>query len=340
MATVKDVARRSGVSTATVSYVVNNGPRAVNPATRDRVLEAIAYLNYRPSAAARSLKRKRTDTIGVVFPHMELAPFENDYFGPIITGILDSATKHGINSLLYTGLGWDQAEDNCAVYVDGRCDGLILIAPPRTSRLFDEVAGYGMVAVSVGTIPDGIHSSTVDVDNIEGARLAARHLLDLGHRDIVMIQGTESSTSTEERTEGFCLAHRECDLSVRAEQLVPSEYVREPALRSAREVLARKNRPTAIFACDDGIAYATLLIARELGISVPRQLSIVGFNDTATAAAQDPPLTSVRQPLREIGARAADLLLQDLSRKGHVPVDLVLPCELIVRASTTTPPES
>lgn len=202
MATLRDIAKACGVSTATVSYVVNKGPRQVLPATRERVLKAISDLGYHPNAHARGLRGLRTNTLGIVFPHSQ-QPFENDYFAPVLSGIVDVATQRRMATMLVTGLSWEEAENSAPRLCDGRCDGFILIAPLRRCHLAQDLMARKVPVVVVGTHPENVSVDTVDADNVGGARLAVEYLIKLGHRKIAIATGDPHSTSSWERLAGY-----------------------------------------------------------------------------------------------------------------------------------------
>jgi LacI family transcriptional regulator len=341
MATLKDIARRSGVSTATVSYVVNNGPRSVLPATRERVLEAIADLNYHPNAHARGLRGKKTNTIGVVFPHIVEAPFENVYFGPVLAGIIDIATQRKKATMLFTAFDWDEAERSAPQLCDGRCDGFLVVAPLRETRLVGDLLAREVPAVVIGTHPALARVDTVDADNIQGGRLAANYLASLGHRRIGIVLDEALRTSTAERLEGFRIGLRECGLPT-DDRLV----IQRPADGKPRSLVEFRtwlrdpvSRPTAIFCVQDDSACRAVDYATDIGLRVPEDLSIVGFDDIACAASCSPPLTTIRQPMRQIGFRAAELLCERIDAFRTEPHDFLLDVQLIERCSTAPPPE-
>ncbi|AIE84449.1 LacI family DNA-binding transcriptional regulator [Fimbriimonas ginsengisoli] len=341
MATLKDIAKRSGVSTATVSYVINNGPRDVLPETRARVLQAIQELNYHPNAFARGLKGKKGDVLGIVFPHEVAAPLENDYFSPVLAGLLDAATARRKISMLFTGMKWDEAERNVPVYSDGRCEGLVLIAPPRESRLVPLLLEKGTPIVVIGTRIPGATVTTVDSDNVEGARIGVQHLIDLGHRRIAMIKGPVNSSSGPERYAGYLQAHGDSGLEVDPELAVQGAYEDIVAYRASRDLLARppKRRPTAIFCPQDSIAASAMRAAEDLGLRIPDDVSLVGFDDVARAKSLHPPLTTLRQQLREIGVCAATKLFEQIADPTHPPADVIFDVQFVRRASTAPPPK-
>lgn len=336
MATLKDIAKATGVSVATVSYVINNGPREVAPATRERVLAAIREYNYRPNAAARGLRGKSTDTFGVVFPHVVTQPFDNTYFAPIVAGILDTATERSFSCMLYTGVDWVGVEANASVYTDGRCDGLIVMAVPKESPLIKALSDFGIPFVLVGTHPAQVEANTVDTDNVQGAMLATLHLLDLGHRRIGMIQGNADSSSNDERTRGFFLAHEKRGVPADPDLIIPSVYSEDAAYASAVIALSREpeERPTALFCGNDMLAQMIYVAAEEFGLQIPNDLSVVGFDDYAFAQGLVPGLTTIRQPLRAIGAQAAEILLSRIRNPEIPPASLLFEPKLIVRNST------
>jgi LacI family transcriptional regulator len=231
--------------------------------------------------------------------------------------------------MLFTGLDWEEAESNVSQYTDGRCDGLILIAARKQSKVLDMLMERDIRYVLIGTSLPGTHS--VDVDNELGARLAAEHLLSLGHRHIAMIQGSENQTSNDERTRGFV----EASFGRAEVVLEPGAYQMERGFEATVRALSRDPRPTALFCANDLIAQSALQAAAELGISVPQELSIIGFDDYSFAASTSPPLTTIRQPLRQIGSLAAERLLESVQDASLGTENVRLePC-LIVRESTS-----
>ena len=336
--TLKEIARLSGVSIATVSYVVNNGPRPVLPATREKVQRIIDELNYRPNAAARGLLGKRTNTIGVVFPHQVQDIFGNAYFSPVLSGIVDSTTVRHFATMLFTGFEWEEAELNIPMYCDGRCDGIVLIAPPSPCRLIAELESRHVPLVVIGTRPPAGEWSVVDVDNVEGARLAVGHLLDLGHRRVGLIGSDPSSTSWPERERGYRLAFGDRGLEVEETLVVPADNwdALDVAMRKLLDRSAA-DRPTAVFAAQDKIAEMVIRAAGELGLRVPEDMSVVGFDDLSFAAGLNPPLTTIRQPLRHVGAAATQLLLDQLDGRFTGHRQILLDVLLVQRSSTSKP---
>ncbi len=338
MATIRDVARASGVSVATVSYVINNGPRSVREETRRLVLAAMEELDYHPNAMARALVNRRVNTLGVLFGRVEPAIVTNQYVTGILEGVMSAAAERGFNVTLFTQR-WKDAATSAAPLRDGRCDGVLAIAPPTDNDMIEGLAGLDLPVIVVSA---AIAAETglpfVDVDNAEGTRLAVRHLVELGHRRIAHLTGEESQPSAGERREGFLRGMAEAGLPVPAEFLVTARYNLGAGYEPTLRLLQLPQPPTALVAGNDALALSALDAARDRGISVPEQLSIVGFDDTPAAALVTPPLTTIRQPMARIGAWATRLLGD---RIDGVPVaqqaHRASP-ELVIRATTAPPP--
>lgn len=339
MPTIKDVAKLCGVSAATVSYVLNNGPRTVRPQTRDRVLQAIEQLNYYPNAVARGLQRKRMDTFGVVLPQSGLSPLGNPYFFPILDGIFEAAMRHHQNTTLFTGTLWLNAQTSLPAYCDGRCDGLLLFAPPMHSDIVPALMAKGVPFVLIGDNGERPDVTSVDVDNVAAAREMTNHLLDHGHRRIALLGGGEHIRSTTQRLLGYRQALEARGISF-DESLVSSGgynqksgYERGLILRQLRSAA----RPTALFCGNDLIALGVLKAFAEIGLRVPEEISIVGFDDVDAAAQTEPPLTTVRQPLRLVGERATELLYALIHENAEPGQKELLPTELVIRHSVGAP---
>lgn len=336
MATIYDVAKASGVSLATVSNVINNGSRPVRPETRQRILDAIERLDYHPSAVARGLARQRTRTLGILFGVVESSSIViNAYSASILQAVLAEAAQTGYDVTHLTA-PWRGAAESLRTFRDGRTDGNVLVAPPTDSDILPSLASLGLPLVAISAPPSGV--PTVDVDDAAGTRLAMDHLLSLGHRRIAHICGPENLPSALVRREGYLEALRKAGIEVRESYLVPGAYRPEEGYAGTRRLLALEEPPTAIFAANDEIALGVLEATRELGVSIPGRLSLVGVDDRPVSALLTPPLTTIRQPFEAIGRRATRLLVDAI--EGAVPsstLELFAPA-LVVRGSTTTAP--
>ena len=337
MTTIRDVARTCGVSTATVSNVLNNTGRPVHPRTRALVMEAAQRLSYHPSAIARSLTGQRLQTIGVLFGVIEPEVITNPYAVAILQGILTTASAQQYNVTLWT-IPWRTAEESAARVRDRRTDGTIVVAPPLDRDIVSGLAAIGLplVVVSSQSVPSGV--PCIDVDNEEGLYLATRHIIELGHTRIAHMSGDENQPSVADRRKGFLKAMCEAGLPVPDEYLVSSWYIVDRARQDALALLSRPNRPTAIVTGSDNTACGILEAARELGIRVPEELSVTGFDDIPPASMITPRLTTVRQPLVEIGKVAAQILLHQIEGRAECGESRVVAPTLIIRESTATKP--
>ena len=337
MTTIKDVAKACGVSTATVSYVLN-GKRVLLPETRERVLRTMRDLNYHPSAVARGLSHKRMYTIGILFGTVNtMVVVTHPYTSSILQGVLKASSEAGYNVTFYTD-PWRTADASAASYRDQRTDGIVVVGPPMDSDIIAGLVQYNVpiVAVSFPCEPFGITS--VDTDNVQASRLALQHLISLGHKRIAHLTGPANMLSSCHRKEGYHRTMAAAGLEVPAEYAAgPGAFNEEQSYHQARRLLTLPVAPTAIFAANDMNALGAMQAARDLGISVPIRLSVIGIDDTPEGANASPPLTSIRQPLIQIGETAANLLLKQLSGDADSPQSYLLAPELIVRGSTAPP---
>lgn len=336
MATIYDVAKESGVSLATVSNVINNGSRPVKPETRQRILDAIEKLNYHPSAVARGLARQRTGTIGIMFGVVESSAIViNAYSAAVLQAVLAEAAEAGYN-VTHLTTPWRGAQESLRAFRDGRTDGNLVIAPPSDSDLLPALASLNLPLVAVSAPPGLASLPNVDVDDEEGTRQAMGHLISLGHRRIGHICGPENLPSALVRRQGYLEALSGAGVEPRPEYLLPGAYSPEAGYAGARQLLSLAEPPTAIFAANDEVALGVLDAAREMGISIPGQLSLVGVDDRPVSALVTPPLTTVRQPFEEIGRRATRLLVDLIAGEGVAPATERFAPRLVVRGSTTT----
>ncbi|BDI31660.1 LacI family transcriptional regulator [Capsulimonas corticalis] len=337
MTTIKDVAKACGVSTATVSYVLN-GKRVLLPETRERVLRAMQELNYHPSAVARGLSHKRMNTIGILFgTASSMVVVSHPYTSFILQGVISASSEAGYNVTFYTD-PWKTADLSAASYRDQRTDGIIVVAPPMDSDIIPALARCDIPIVAVSYPGDPYDISSVDSDNAHGARLALHHLRDLGHTRIAHLTGPMNMLSGCMRTETYHAFMNSLGFHLPPEYAAgPGAYDIDLAYAQTRRLLTLPNPPTAIFAANDQNALGAMQAARDLGISVPIRLSVVGVDDTPDGAIGVPPLTSVHQPLVEIGETAARLLFRRLSADAPTPSMWLLKPTLIVRGSTAPP---
>ncbi len=335
--TIADVARACGVSKMTVSYVIN-GKSVLKPETRERVFQAMREMNYHPSAVARGLSSKKVHTFGLLLPVFGSAEFvTNPYANGLLQGILWQAEREGYNVTIFTSR-WESAAASAPQLRDGLTDGIIVVAPPLYSDVLSGLVALKMPVVAIAAEKqDGI--SVVDVDNEAGLRLVTQHLLDLGHRRIVFLTGNDDLASYKPRRAGFLATMAEAGIAMTEDMIQPSQFDGSMAFEQTSTLLRQKTPPTAIIAGNDTIGVAALAAARCAGLSVPGQLSVVGFDDLPAASLVTPNLTTIHQPLTEIGEKAISLLVQRALRPFDITPDLqLLPPRLVVRGSSGPPP--
>jgi LacI family transcriptional regulator len=340
-ATLKDIAREAGVGLVTASTVVNAtcSGRYVAQATRQRVLEVAERLHYSPNVMARGLKRVRLDSIGVTFA--SLPPDDvltEPYSVGILRGIVSGAHPEGFNVTLFHK-AWRDARRSASGFRGQGIDGFVIAAPPSHSDMVSGLSALGIPLVVLSAVSDEPGVPAVAVDNARGVRLAVEHLLSLGHRKIAHLLDEVDRYDTRVRRDSFLETTAEAGVAVPPEYLLAGGGVCDPAIyRSlARRLLTLPDRPTAIFAAIDWIALQVLDEARALGIRVPEELSIVGFDDVMAASMTTPPLTTVRQPLVEMGREAARLLMALVDDKPVSEGTHWFEPELIARGSTAKP---
>lgn len=318
-----DVARRAGVSVATVSKVVN-GRYGVAEETAQRVQEIIGSLGYEASLGARSLRSHRTNVIGVLVAEFE--PFSTE----LIKGISGAIDGTGYELLAYSGgrhgksVGWERR--SLSRLSGTLIDGAILVTP----TVVDTNGGVPVVAIDPHTGRTGL--PTVDSDSLGGAMIGTQHLIELGHRRIGFLGGRPDLESARLREAGFRQAMMDAGLDVDPALVRVGGYRPELADGVAREMLTLPDRPTAIFAANDLSAIRTVEVAQSLGMGVPADLSVIGFDNVPESALASPPLTTVAQPLKQMGVAALELLV-DLLNGDPGETHLRLPTHLVERGS-------
>lgn len=333
-----DVARLAGTSTAVVSYVLNDGPRPVASATRARVEAAIAQLNYRPNQLARALRAKRSRVLGLVVPDNS-----NPFFAELARAVEEEAFAAGYLLLLGNSM---QDDTRGAAYVrafsERQVDGLLVIAAgealERCSATSAALADVRQPIVLLDRQPAaGPPVTAIVVDNEAGGYAATRHLLDHGHRRIACLAGPSELTPSAERHHGWARAMSEAGLAPDSALLTRSAFNRRAGYVAARELLSCCPRPTALFAASDQQGIGVLRAASELGLRVPADLAIVSFDGIPEAAFTTPGLSTVAQPIVEIGQRGVRLLFDRISNPDGPPVHERLPVKLVPRGSCGCP---
>ncbi len=335
MPTIKDVAARAGVSFTTVSHVLNK-TRRVRQSTRDRVLAAARDLNYVPSEVARSLKHRVTRTIGVMLPNA-FTP----YFAELARGIEDACFRTGWTSVVCSFDNISERERQAA-YLDllhqKRVDGIILASPPVETAWVEALRAATCPLLVMGHEVPGLAGDLVEMDNELGGALAAEHLLQLGHRSFGCITGPPGLDVSRDRLRGFRRTLEKAGLELPDASVEPADFTTPSAHEAALRLLSSGQRFTALFAQSDMMAVGALRAAAERGVSVPRQLSVIGFDDIELARYLFPALTSVGMALREVGEATAEVLFERIAHPDAPRRRVKLPPTLFARESTAEPP--
>lgn len=323
---IYDVATLAGVSLGTVSRVLN-GAATVGDATRDKVQQAIDHLGYRPSSVARSLARGATATLAMLVPELD-----NPLFGDLASGAQDAADEHDHVVLVY-GTNGDPVRERR--YIDSVLDrnvgGLILVGSILPVDELKPLIGK-LPVVQIGRQQDLPGSRTVDVDHELGARTAVQHLLSLGHRRIGMIEGATDNKAVDERGRGFHAALDRAGVPSRERVVVRGSLDEAGGAAAMEQLLDLDASFTAVYAVTDLMALGALSALARNGVSVPDDMSVIGFDDIRISMHLPVPLTTVRQPSRDLGAAAVQLALEGMDGESRI-----LPTELMVRSSTAPP---
>ncbi len=332
MATIYDIAKHVGVSAGTVSRALSR-PEKVLPATRARIEQAAATLGYVPNTVARTLKTQRSGKILVTVPDIA-----NPFFAQILQGAEEAAQAVGYAVLLGdTQHQPDREERYAQMLRRNEADGLIVLGHrlPPTAREIVQALGVAAPVVNGCEFDPALGIPSVHIDNAAAARAVMEHLYALGHERIAVVGGPPDNPLHQQRLEGVRSAGKARG-RLRSLSVVPGDFSLESGHAAAKALLALPLAPTAVFCFSDQMALGALAACRDLGIGVPDQLSIVGFDDLASSSFLTPPLTTIRQPMREIGARAVNLLLAIIERVD-VPLQQTLDFSLMVRGSTAAP---
>ncbi len=328
--TVRDVARLAGVSPATVSRVINGRPEVSDP-VREQVLKVITESGYAVTRSSPSPPPHTSGLVGVTLPLIH-----HSYFSEILAGVSEAFYEHDIPMVLCPTLHEHDREVTLLHRLrQGTTDGAILILPEESSAelraLQDQ--GYPFVIVDPRTQPDE-NVPTVSASHISGAREATEHLLNLGHRRIAAITGPRDWLATEDRLRGYRGTLAEAGILADPELQIESDFNHTGGYEATMKLLALPDPPTAIFAFNDMLAIGVLRAARQCGLDVPDHLSVVGFDDTFEATVVHPALTTVRQPLAEMGRMAVTQLVRLLQSQRIEALHVELATKLVVREST------
>jgi len=338
LVTIRDIARTANVGVTTVSRVINDHPR-VDPVTRERILQCMRDLNYYPSALARNLSKSQLNVIGIVFPQGVYVFWGADsYFAPTLNGVAMAANELRQSVLLCSNDVWSNVPNSFSSLLDRRCDGLLLFGMPRDNSLAPVLLRSEFPFVMVSDTADDERIASVDIDNVAVGRMATEYLLDHGHRRIgfvTMVTGYEHYNWSLNRFRGYKQALEKRGIDFREDYVSPAITAFDRSWERFEHFLKMdpEVRPTALFCMEDDAALEGIRYMQEQGLKVPDDISFIGVNDLPKDAMTGPGLTSIWQPLDQVGSQSMRIVYKMV--RGEVARDHreVLPIKLIERGS-------
>ena len=331
--TIKDIAKRAGVAHSTVSLVMNDREH-VSPKLRERILKIAKEMGYMPNMVARSLISKKSSTVGVVFPENPHF-FTITYFLMIIEGIQNACKKYD-RALMFFSLDQTKGESFYQISRKWLIDLMVIMNVDYTrdiSKDIHDLTENGIAFSFVTKYMGKEKVNSVCVDNFEGVRMALEYLAAQGHKRIGFINGNPNSADGPERLHAYKILSKKMGFDQDEELIVNGDFTFESGEREMPKLLALKKRPSAIFAASDYMAIGAMRVMKAQGISIPKDLALIGFDNTLEAAYVEPALTTIRQPLQEMGEKAVDLAVRSMNDENFEPHTLTLKPELIKRQS-------
>lgn len=329
MPTMKDIARLAQVSTSTVSHVINNS-RFVSDEIREKVMAVVHQLNYTPSALARSLKVKETNTLGML-----VTASSNPFFAEVLRSVERYCHRHQYNLILsYTDGDSERLQRNLETLIRKQVDGLILMCAESHWQVNEEISQrLQLPMVMLDWWPTALNADKVHENSEYGGYLATKTLIDAGHRDIAIITGNFKKSLAYNRLKGYQKALQEGGISQRAEWVIESHFDIEGGIDSMQRLLRLESRPTAVFACSDTIAIGAYQAVWRAGLAVGKDISIIGYDNIEMAQYLSPPLTTIHQSKNNLAKQAVEMLLQRIKNPDQENRTLTLEPHLIWRES-------
>jgi len=330
---IKDVAKKAGVSTATVSRVLRDFP-GVRDKTKKEVLKAVSELNYEINAVARNLRQKKTNSIGIIVGNVL-----SQFYSVIAKSVEDTNNKYGYNTILCNGDENPEKELNyLKVLNSNRVDGIILTPTGKNSEYVQHLINSRTKVVLLDRLIEGVDCDAVLVDNANGAYEAVKHLIDQGYRKIGIVDGYLDRTTGAERLKGYLKAIEEAGIAKDDSLIKIGDFKKESGEELTKELLKQPNRPEAIFTTNIDMSMGALIAIKEMGLTIPDDIGIVCFDDSDWALILEPSITVIRQPVYQLGSTAAELLIKEIEDEeknlDHKPTIVTLSTELIIRNST------
>jgi LacI family transcriptional regulator len=327
--TLEAIGKMAGVSRATVSRVINNYPH-ISPEVRERVQRVIDETGYRPNLAARTLASSRSHIIGMLIPYFVEDAFTDPYYPELAQGVTEICYAHDYTLSLFLLHAYEDDRTLERILGTGFVDGLIITLDPNVGQLAQLLDRGGVPFVHVGRPPIEDSINYVDVDNVGGAYTAVKHLIQQGYERIAFI-GRGINTTCEDRLAGYRQALADYDRPWIDELVVDGDFTITRGYEAMNELLPL--HPDAVFAVNDRSAIGALDALNDAGLRVPEDVALVGFDDIAPAQRTNPSLSTIRQPIRQCGTAAAEILLDILSTGAHPVRRQILPTELVIRHS-------
>ena len=334
MATIKDIAKSLNISVSTVSYALNGGPRPVPKQVREKVLLTAKEMGYRPNRTAKSLITGRTYAIGIVPSFLGLDFALSPFFLESLNGIINECEVRKYDVILITRYDQKDVEALLNNVLDGRVDGLIFLAPPIDSRAVELVSEHQMPVVITGH--KAFNAPSFSADNRHGVRLALQLLYDQRHRKIGHLTGMDHLEDSLQRKDAFLNFIQEYDLPQDDQWVLNGNFNPDMSYENGLKMLSLTNRPTAVFCANDESALGFYRAAREMKLDVPKDVSVVGFDNARISEYCHPRLTTVAQPLATIAAAALNSIV-DAIENGTKPQSKIFPTQLVVRDSVCPP---
>ena len=334
MATIKDVAKMAGVSTTTVSHVINK-TRFVAKETEEAVMQAIKSLKYSPSAVARSLKVNTTKSIGMI-----VTTSESPYFAEIIHAVEDHCYRQGYSLFLCnTQNDPEKIKNHVEMLAKKRVDGLLVMCSEYTQHSLDVLSGFSSVPMVVMDWGPNADTDIIEDNSFNGGYIATKHLIDCGHKAIGLIAGELDKTTARTRYEGFVKAMNEAYLPIHENWIMEGFFEPEDGYECMNKILVQDNLPTAVFCCNDVMALGAISAITEKGLRVPDDISIIGYDNIHSSRFYAPPLTTIHQSKSRLGAQAVNLLFERIANKdndSHEKHRIAIHPELVLRKSVRT----
>jgi HTH-type transcriptional repressor purR len=331
MATIKDVAKMAGVSTTTVSHVINK-TRFVAKETEEAVMQAIKSLKYSPSAVARSLKVNTTKSIGMI-----VTTSESPYFAEIIHAVEDHCYRQGYSLFLCnTQNDPEKIKNHVEMLTKKRVDGLLVMCSEYTQHSLDVLSGFSSVPMVVMDWGPNADTDIIEDNSFNGGYIATKHLIDCGHKAIGLIAGELDKTTARTRYEGFVKAMNEAYLPIHENWIMEGFFEPEDGYECMNKILVQDNLPTAVFCCNDVMALGAISAITEKGLRVPDDISIIGYDNIHSSRFYAPPLTTIHQSKSRLGAQAVNLLFERIANKdndSHEKHRIAIHPELVLRKS-------